>query len=98
MWASRLQETQNNNEDRNVFCVIWLSTRIDGDDNQTKMSLKLNYVFECVSYSLTSGHQGRPGHTPYTRVDHGTCGGVASLEVPGPSGHCPLLDTPEKTK
>ena len=60
-------------------------------------TMSLNkFVFERIDCSLTSGHQGRPGRTPYTPADHG--GGVAGLEVPGPSGHCHLLDTSEKSK
>lgn len=46
---------------------------------------------KCV-HPVTSGYQGRPGHTLYIRVVLGTCGGVASLEVLGLSGHCRLLD------
>lgn len=46
---------------------------------------------KCV-HPVTSEHQGRPGHTLYIRVVLGTCGGVASLEVLGLSGHCRLLD------
>lgn len=60
-----------------------------------KKSLKLDYVTKSARCTLTSGRQGRPGHTPYTHVDHGTYGGVASLEVLGPSGHCPLLEIPK---
>lgn len=48
-----------------------------------------------LNYSLTSGCQGRPGHTPYTRADPATCLGAAGLEVPEPSGHCRLLETSE---
>lgn len=48
--------------------------------------------------SLTSGRRGTPGRTPYTRGDRGTCGGVAGLGLPGPSGHRPLLDTRERPK
>lgn len=74
---------------------------IYGDDSLQKMNGKkfpeINDVTECDGYLLTSGHQGRPGHTPYTRVDHGTCGGLPSLELPGPLGHCPPLDASEKT-
>lgn len=53
-------------------------------------------LIECVGCSLTSGHQERPGHTPYTRGDHGTCGGAAGLVVPGPPSRCLLLGACEK--
>lgn len=52
---------------------------------------RINYGMKCV-HPVTSEHQGRPGHTLYIRVVLGTCGGVASLEVLGLSGHCRLLD------
>lgn len=31
-----------------------------------------DYVINSVCYSLTSGHQERPGHTPYTHGAHVT--------------------------
>lgn len=58
-------------------------------------------IIQVVGYfcSLhTSGHQGRPGHTPYTHVGHETYEGAANLEVLELSGQRPLLCTKEEHK
>lgn len=76
-----------NNSFRNVRSIMFVS--------DSPICVPRAYIFEGVSYSLTFGCQGISGHTPYTHEDHGTCGVVAGLVVPGPAGHCPLLETSE---